>query len=394
MQPANGTAPALFSGTMQELIERHYMAVEDCLARNDLRGAEKLYATIYNLSESERPRALFGRACLAMRQLRYIRVLELCKAILTIENFHLQTLRLVDEVERVIPGIYRPKVATFEDSIPHFQCKGLTEGFETAYGMTEITSFKREHPLVEGSHIDNRYNNIFPTQKTLVQVHICPNDPYVNANYVHYQELCFIAAQFPKIHAFHKFWGMIFENRVRIIVNLTNNSEVIQTGMPLESCLYWPQTLNEPSHYGHFRVILTSVASKPFYKVLTFELFDERTSETRAVTKFQCSEWPDHGVPKDVNVLLSLLADVRALQQEVGIQFPILAHCKAGVGRSGVAILLHIALHLLSKGATRINFCELLIALRKCRAGLVQNAEQYNYVLYCFEKACQRSKSQ
>ena len=59
------------------------------------------------------------------------------------------------------------------------------------------------------------------------------------------------------------------------------------------------------------------------------------------VTHLQYTSWPDHGVPAKPEHFLNF---VESLRREVSPSEPILVHCSAGVGRTGVTIALDAAI--------------------------------------------------
>lgn len=96
--------------------------------------------------------------------------------------------------------------------------------------------------------------------------------------------------------------------------------------------------------------------------------------ETRSVTQLQYSLWPDHGVPDDSDRLLNLVEAVR--KERVGVVEPIIIHCSAGIGRTGVIILLETALCLLEAGQP-VYPLEIVRQMRDQRAMMVQTSVSY-----------------
>lgn len=85
----------------------------------------------------------------------------------------------------------------------------------------------------------------------------------------------------------------------------------------------------------------------------------------------QYSFWPDHGVPDDSNRLLNLVDAVR--KQRVGVVEPIIIHCSAGIGRTGVIILLETALCLVEANQPVFPL-EIVRQMRDQRAMMVQTS--------------------
>lgn len=76
--------------------------------------------------------------------------------------------------------------------------------------------------------------------------------------------------------------------------------------------------------------------------------FVPQTGETRDVSHYLYLSWPDFGVPKSASAMLDFRAQVKE-RQEAGLHAlgphwtgapggpPIVVHCSAGIGRTGMA---------------------------------------------------------
>lgn len=96
-----------------------------------------------------------------------------------------------------------------------------------------------------------------------------------------------------------------------------------------------------------------------------------QNNETRLVTQLQYSLWPDHGVPDDSDRLLNLVGAVR--KERAGVVEPIVIHCSAGIGRTGVIILLETALCLLEADQP-VYPLEIVRQMRDQRAMMIQTS--------------------
>jgi protein tyrosine phosphatase len=99
------------------------------------------------------------------------------------------------------------------------------------------------------------------------------------------------------------------------------------------------------------------------------------------VTHFEYLGWPDFGVPDDPTDLVRLIDQVQVANDNAGgEQRPILAHCSAGVGRTGTLITIASLLELVRRGVTPQGTPDPVFAtvdrLRESRAMFVQMPEQ------------------
>jgi protein tyrosine phosphatase len=151
---------------------------------------------------------------------------------------------------------------------------------------------------------------------------------YINANHISTQH---IAAQGPLPHTTHAFWSMIFTLKSLLIVNLINKDE------PAVKC----------SKYWEFQGILTDAAGTP--TDMSVELISSSQAGALITRKFRLTrdetehcvsmlhftEWPDFGVPAIGKITDIVLESHKILADADG---PIIVHCSAGVGRTGVWI--------------------------------------------------------
>ncbi|XP_062581719.1 tyrosine-protein phosphatase non-receptor type 20-like [Saccostrea cucullata] len=100
----------------------------------------------------------------------------------------------------------------------------------------------------------------------------------------------------------------------------------------------------------------------------------------RLVYHFMFTNWPDQAVP-NTKPLLQYLQLIHA-HHTTG---PILVHCSAGIGRTGVLITIDLALAQIEKKG-RCDIFEIVTELRKQRYGMIQVKDQYTLVyLACLD---------
>lgn len=193
-----------------------------------------------------------------------------------------------------------------------------------------------------------------------------PPTDYINANFVdgYKQKNAYISTQGPLPKTSADFWRMVWEQQCLVIVMTTRVNERgrIKCGQ------YWDTQENSAIEFGHFRIYTTDVVTNEDYTVATLELTNlkvsvlrrkrikgERefnlivffqTEETRKVSHWQFTSWPDYGVPNSAMAMLTFLQRVRDQQatmvKALGSSWnghprgpPIVVHCSAGIGRTG-----------------------------------------------------------
>ncbi|XP_025098111.1 receptor-type tyrosine-protein phosphatase delta-like isoform X2 [Pomacea canaliculata] len=139
-----------------------------------------------------------------------------------------------------------------------------------------IKELSREYPTnaaeLPACKLKNRYTNILPWDHTRVK--LIPTDDeegsdYINANYLpgytHRRE--FIAAQGPLPATIDDFWRMVWENRVCIIVMLT---QCVEKGK-VKCEKYWPEE-NEAVFHGDLVVQVRSQSVLPDYIIRVIDV--------------------------------------------------------------------------------------------------------------------------
>ncbi|KAM9723839.1 tyrosine-protein phosphatase non-receptor type 3 isoform 4-T7 [Menidia menidia] len=138
---------------------------------------------------------------------------------------------------------------------------------------------------------------------------------------------------------------------------------------------YWPHP-PEVKDYGHLRVKCHSEECNLAYVTRQFTLKHTQLGEERAVTHLQYVAWPDHGVPDDPSDFLLFISSVR--DRRTGEE-PLMVHCSAGIGRTGVLITMETALTLLDEGRPVFPL-DIVKTLRDQRGMMVQTTSQFQFV--------------
>ncbi|WAR24729.1 PTPRT-like protein [Mya arenaria] len=150
------------------------------------------------------------------------------------------------------------------------------------------------------------------------------------------KEAAYIAAQGPTKETLKDIWRMVWQEKSRTIIMLTNPTE---TG---------------------------------------------KEKEVRLVKQFHYTAWPDHGVPAFSNSLLLLRQKIRSHDNlEAG---PQVIHCSAGVGRTGSYIAIDVELER-AKTEGKVDVHNFVQLMRTQRINMVQTLDQYIFVYDCLLEA-------
>ncbi|XP_065926591.1 uncharacterized protein [Magallana gigas] len=219
----------------------------------------------------------------------------------------------------------------------------------------------------------NRYKTTFPYDHSRVVLDTQGGEKsdYIHANYIEgpNRKKEYIAAQGPKPNTLGDFWRMIWQERVTTIVMVTNLKE----GEKLKCSKYWPDK-DKPATYGPVLVTLLEEKEYAFYTTRQLSVYNKELKNTRVVTQYHYTAWPDHGVPEPLG-LLSFHSHVMNTSAN-NSQGPTTVHCSAGVGRTGTYIALD-ALFQMGKGKGIVNVAEFVAKMRQNRVSMVQTYEQY-----------------
>lgn len=241
----------------------------------------------------------------------------------------------------------------------------------------------------------NRYKDILPYDDQ--RIHLARGEhEYINASPVrvalpagHVAQ--YIACQAPKENTSGDFWAMVWEHNVNVVCMLTS---LVEAGRN-KSCCYWPGHVGDETDYDAFRVTLESeeIEGCVIYRKLSLCDLHNTRAAARAVHHIQYTGWPDTGVPTDGRDFLFTLETAQQAKRHTRATGPVVVHCSAGIGRTGVFITLEVALALLQEGRD-VDLPSLLEAMRTQRIGLVQTEAQYTFVCALLSAVQQRGGPQ
>lgn len=256
----------------------------------------------------------------------------------------------------------------------------------------------------------NRYRDISPYDCTRVVLEDSESGDYINASHVDIE--CpdsehtnrFIACQGPLRETQVDFWLMVWQQRSPMIIMLTS---LVELGR-VKCHQYWPDLGQQVQHGGISIDCRLEVTRGPLcYRRLQLT----QSEETRSIMHVQYLRWPDHGVPASCDEFVDFSDRVaaaircgggpadggeRALigdpdvdpkldlcDQWAGegttVSGPTVVHCSAGIGRTGVLLLMDTSLQLMAAGLP-VYPLQLMRSMREKRPMLVQTACQYRFV--------------
>ena len=300
--------------------------------------------------------------------------------------------------------------------------------------------FDRDIAILPENTKLNRYTNILPYDYNRIVLKELVNDgDYINGSYIHqpnehlddfnaeelnlldltlFENIKFIATQGPTPTTLEHHWQAIFDNNVDIILMLTkfvegskethNEKIKCERYFPMKSDQCQFQSFN---NYGKFDVLVLEEEevrpnlTKSILYVMNTESKD--INSDRQLILLHYTGWPDFGAPEDTSDIIELVKDVRKIIKDEGKNkdeiYSILAHCSAGVGRTGTFIGLYKLMEEIERKLefsldqnlskkekkksgdplTKVNIFETVMSLREKRCEMVQSYAQYRYLYAC-----------
>lgn len=225
---------------------------------------------------------------------------------------------------------------------------------------------------------ENIYKNRYPdikaydqTRVKLAQIDSIAGSDYINGNYVvgYKERKKFICAQGPMDNTVCDFWRMIWEQRLELILMLTNLEEYSKT----KCAKYWPDKSEGEKVFGDFTVTHQDEKRYSDYIVRNLcisKAVAGREKEDRMVTQYHFLVWKDFMAPEHPHGIIKFIKRINEAYSLV--KGSILVHCSAGVGRTGTLVALDSLLQQLNE-EKQVAIFNTIVDLRHQRNFLVQS---------------------
>eukprot|EP00088_Acartia_fossae_P011242 TRINITY_DN15652_c0_g1_i1.p1 TRINITY_DN15652_c0_g1~~TRINITY_DN15652_c0_g1_i1.p1 ORF type:complete len:612 (-),score=68.64 TRINITY_DN15652_c0_g1_i1:409-2019(-) len=284
---------------------------------------------------------------------------------------------------------------TLEEFIQHVRSMrrcGLVDQYQEIKCQPPDGTF--DHARMPENSAKNRYTDVLCYDHSRVCLNRDDNDPesdYINANYVdgYKQKNAFISCQGPLPRTFTDMWQMVWEERVCVVVMTTRTVERGRT----KCGQYWPLHPTTSMDCGHYRISCDTIVNYPDFILTELTLTDTSTNESRPVSHFAFSSWPDYGTPDTALSMLQFLQCVRERQSEMVAALdnwsghplgpPIVVHCSAGIGRTGTFCTLDIAIRKF-EDTEKVDIKRTVDCIRAMRAFSIQMPDQYVFCHLAF----------
>ncbi|KAM8831881.1 tyrosine-protein phosphatase non-receptor type 14-like [Spinachia spinachia] len=237
----------------------------------------------------------------------------------------------------------------------------------------------------------NRFRDVVPYEENRVE--LVPNKEnntgYINASHIKVmirgEEWHYIATQGPLASTCADFWQMVWEQGVNVIAMVTAEEE----GGRSKSHRYWPKlgSKHNSATHGKFKVTTKFRTDSGNYATTGLKVKHLLSGQERTVWHLQYTDWPEQGCPEYVQGFLSYLEEIQSVRRHTNSMLdtskslnpPVVVHCSAGVGRTGVVILTELMISCLEHNEA-VEVPTMLSGLRQQRMLMVQTISQYTFV--------------
>jgi protein tyrosine phosphatase len=199
----------------------------------------------------------------------------------------------------------------------------------------------------------------------------------------------FIATQAPYQYNLSLFWRMILEKQIDQIVMVTELFEFRNPSKEL-AYPYWPDRIGEKIYLEN-GLEITLVDEFELLSELKEKIQIRKMHLTigeieRVITHYWYRHWMDDSVPRQSRTIVSLIHVLEMDKVSAASKAPILIHCSAGVGRSGVFMTLYHLMQRKKNNDQSLDLFYLTAFLRWQRPYIVAVPEQYKFCYQVLEE--------
>ncbi|CAF1370765.1 unnamed protein product [Rotaria sordida] len=246
--------------------------------------------------------------------------------------------------------------------------------------LARINSSIQDGRLTENTR-RNRYVDVIPYDDTRVRL-IPTKDNlhgYINASHVKIRIentiYSYIAAESPLPLTVYDFWRMISGSNIHVIVMLIGND-------PQLCANYFPRNKNEKCRTDEFEIELISEQNRQDYHIRHLRMKFINGQRIRTIIHLQYIAWDDAQLPLDTKSFIDFINVANSFRRHYGETNPCLVHCTAGIGRTGIFILIHVMIQCITFNK-KVSVASVLKVMREHRMSLVDRTYSYVFVYRC-----------
>lgn len=231
----------------------------------------------------------------------------------------------------------------------------------------------------------NRFKDVLPYEDNRLRLTPTRENKfgYINASHitatVGSKQRFYIAMQGPTKLTIPYFWQCVWEAEVYLLVQLTElledfnylpNAEQRCIDASQDYQIWW-EFSQKTGHCITSKIRLCHVTSRRY----------------RTLWHLHYTDWGEHGCPQSVAHFLGFLEELQSVQQHSLEEIPpghnknppVLVHCTAGVGRTGLTVLADLLLYTVDHNQ-EVDVARVVGLLRHQRPFMVQTIAQYRFV--------------
>ncbi|XP_056132483.1 receptor-type tyrosine-protein phosphatase C [Lampris incognitus] len=206
---------------------------------------------------------------------------------------------------------------------------------------------------------------------------------YINASHIdgYWRPRNIIATQAPLPDTIADFWQMVFQNKARTVIMLSDSGE-----SDLESAYFG----NERKNFGDIEVAVTATDNSPTFTTRVMQIRHAKRKESRQVKHFSFLKWVNTELPERAQDLVDMIKNIKQTcgygKSKSERTTPIVVQCSDGSTHCGVFCALW---NLLDAAETEklVDVFQVVKSLRKERPAMISSLEQYQFLYDALEGA-------